>query len=109
MAKARFKANTKSIGEMLRSRKMQQEMVERARLLVSYAQAAAPHDSGEYAESFEIDSGQSDSPIQMGTGDRAWAKVRNDSPAAAPLEFGNRRIGEGRRILGQAIDQVSRE
>ncbi|MEV8637793.1 hypothetical protein AB0395_39715 [Streptosporangium sp. NPDC051023] len=109
MAKARFKPNNKSIGAMLRSAKMEQEMVERARLIVSYAQADAPHDSGEYAESFEIDSGQSGSPIQLGTGDRAWAKIRNGSEAAAPLEFGNRRVGEGQRILGRAIDQVSRE
>ncbi|MEV7013274.1 hypothetical protein [Streptosporangium sp. NPDC051022] len=109
MAKARFRANNKGIGAMLRSAKMEQEMISRARIIVSYAQADAPHESGEYAESFTIDSGQSSSPIQLGTGDRAWAKIRNDSPAAAPIEFGNRRVGEGKRILGRAIDQVSRE
>ncbi|MGW4422509.1 hypothetical protein [Streptosporangium sp. NPDC004631] len=109
MARARFKPNTKQIGAMLRSAQMEREMITRARVVVSYAEADAPRESGEYADSFTIESGQSGSPIQLGTGDRAWAKIKNDARSAAAIEFGNRRVGEGQRVLGRAVDRVTRE
>lgn len=107
MARARFKPNTKQIGAMMQSQKMEREMVARARLVVSYAQADAPHRSGGYAESFEIDSGQTGSPISLGQADRAWAKVKNTAVNAAAVEFGNKRVGEGQRVLGRAVDRLT--
>ncbi len=109
MARAKFKPNNKSIGLMLRSQQMEREMADRARLVVNYAQAIAPEETGEYVSSFEVESGQNDSPIQMGKGDRAWAKAKNTSPHAAAVEFGNRRVGEGKRVLGRAADRVTSE
>lgn len=107
MARARFNPNTKEIGRMLRSAKMETEMRDRAVLVSRLGEADAPRDSGDYADSFEVESGQSESPIKLGEGDRAWAMVRNTSGHAAAVEFGNKRVGEGKRVLGRAVDQVT--
>ncbi len=109
MARATFKPDNKSIGLMLRSRKMEREMADRARLVVDYAQGIAPEETGEYVSSFEVESGRDNSPIQLGQGDRAWAKAKNTSPHAAAVEFGNKRVGEGKRALGRAADRVTAE
>lgn len=107
-AKARFRPNTKGVGMMLRSKQMEQEMKDRATLVERLAEADAPRRTGDYADSFEVESGRSGAPIKIGRGDRAWALVRNTSGHAAAVEFGNKRFGEGRRPLGRAVDEVTR-
>ncbi len=107
MGKAKFRPNNKGIGLMLRSQKMKREMEHRADLVVGYAQADAPRKTGDYASSFEVESGTSESPIKLGQGDRAWAKVKNTSGHAAAVEFGNKQVGEGHRVLGRAVDRVT--
>lgn len=109
MARATFKPNSKGIGSMLRSQKMEREMVNRAGLVQGYGEAIAPRDTGEYAASFRIESGTDNSPVRLGTSDRAWAMVRNFARHAAAVEFGNRQVGEGQRVLGRAVDRVTSE
>lgn len=107
MARAQFKPNNKGIGLILRSEQMEQEMKTRAERVMAIAEADAPRDTGDYAESFSVESGRRDSPIKLGTGDRAWAMVRNTSAHAAAVEFGNKRVGDGKRVLGRAVDKVT--
>lgn len=105
--RAQFRPNNKGIGLILRSAKMKREMEVRARLIEAHAKEVAPRDTGEYLESFKVESGTENSPIKLGRGDRAWAVVKNTSPHAAAVEFGNKHVGDGQRILGQAADKVS--
>jgi hypothetical protein len=107
VARATFKPNSKGIGQMLTSQKMEREMVWRARIVVGNAEVIAPRETGEYAASFDVESGRDKSPIRMGRGDRAWAKAKNTSGHAAAVEFGNKQVGEGQRVLGRAADQVT--
>ncbi|MDH2424737.1 hypothetical protein [Sphaerisporangium sp. TRM90804] len=107
--RASFRPNNKGIGLILRSKQMEREMTTRARVVESYAVADPPRDSGEYAASFSVESGQDKCPIKLGTADRAWAMVRNSAGHAAAVEFGNARVGEGQRVMGRAADRVTSE
>lgn len=67
-----------------------------ARDMAIQAVAEGAADTGAYASGFEVEERQ---PLLAGGNLRRAAVVRNSTDAAAPMEFGNRRVGEGRRIM----------
>lgn len=87
---ARFKVKRKGIGEMLRMPGMQAEMLRRAEVIKSVAQATSPVDessphAGHYKASWETDSTARGGRRR----DRAVGYVRNTSYYARWVEYGN--------------------
>ncbi|MER5903036.1 HK97 gp10 family phage protein [Streptomyces mirabilis] len=91
---ARFKPNRKGIGEMLRMPGMQAEMLRRAEVIKSVAQATSPVGGagdphpGHYASSWETDSAARGGRRR----DRAVAYVRNTAHYARWVEYGTERV-----------------
>lgn len=96
MAKAKVRASYKGIGEILRSPQMKREMEARAKRVQAKAEALAPVDTGDYVKSFRVES-----EIRAGKTRRAVAKVINDSPHAAYVEWGTSRTPR-HRVMGRA-------
>ena len=96
MARAKFRASYKGIGEILRSQQMQREMADRADRVKSTAEALAPRETGDYAASFRVET-----EIREGKTRRAVAKVINDSPHATYVEWGTSRTPR-HRVMGRA-------
>lgn len=96
MARAKFNASYKGIGQILRSEQMKREMKARADQIKAEAEALAPVDSGNYVESFRVET-----EIRKGATIRAIAKVINDSPHAAYVEWGTSRTPR-HRVMGRA-------
>lgn len=96
MARAKFNASYKGIGQILRSEQMKREMKARADQIRAKAEALAPVDSGNYVESFRVET-----EIRKGSTTRAIAKVINDSPHAAYVEWGTSRTPR-HRVMGRA-------
>jgi hypothetical protein len=94
--KARFRGNYKGVGQMLRSRQMQEEMRQRAEDVKNKAVALAPRDTGSYVSSFRVETG-----VRGGSKPRAQAKVINDDSAAPYVEWGTARTPRF-RVLGRA-------
>jgi len=90
---ARFRANRKGIGEMLRMPGMQAEMLRRAETIKTMAVATSPVDPrsphpGHYKASWETDSTTRGGRRR----DRAVAYVRNTSYYARWVEYGTERV-----------------
>lgn len=64
----------------------------------TYAEGVSPEDSGAYKQAFKVKATTAD--IGRG-GRRVAAELYNDDPAAAPLEFGNKRMPRPQRIFGR--------
>jgi hypothetical protein len=67
-----------------------------------YAAGIAPRDTGEYAESFRVESSTKAGPKH----DRAEARLVNDSDHARQVEFVN---NGGERVLGRTVDHIERQ
>lgn len=90
---ARFRANRKGIGQMLRMPGMQAEMLRRAERIKAIAQATSPVDEsspdpGHYKASWETDSTARGGRRR----DRAVAYVRNTAYYARWVEYGTERV-----------------
>lgn len=90
---ARFKANRKGIGRMLRTSSMQAEMLRRAEVIKGVAVGLSPVDSnspipGHYKASWETDSTKRGGRRR----DRATAYVYNTSYYARWVEYGTERV-----------------
>lgn len=96
MARARFRANYKGIGQILVSPQMQREMKARAEKVKARAEALSPEDTSQYVRSFKVETF-----IRKGKTSRAVAKVINDSPHAAYVEWGTSRTPRF-RVMGRA-------
>ncbi len=96
MARAKFRASYKGIGEILRSAQMQREMEARAERVKAAGEAIAPVDTGTYAASFRVESG-----VREGKTKRAVATVINDAPHATLVEWGTSKTPR-HRVMGQA-------
>lgn len=96
MARAKFRASYKGIGEILRSPQMQREMKTRAERVQAKAEALAPVETGDYAGSFRVEV-----ELRAGKTRRAVAKVINDSPHATYVEWGTSRTPRY-RVMGRA-------
>lgn len=96
MARAKFRASYKGIGQILRSQQMQQAMQTRAEQVQRRAEALAPRDTGSYAASFRVETS-----VREGKTRRAVAKVINDAPHATFVEWGTSRTPR-HRVLGRA-------
>lgn len=65
--------------------------------ILEAAQAIAPVATGDYLESLEV--------VDDDAADRMGTAVASEDPAAAPLEFGNRRTGgRGQNVLTRAAE-----
>jgi hypothetical protein len=101
---ARFKMKRAGIGEMLRMPGMEAEMLRRAEVIKSAAQAISPVDAGgphpgHYKESWETDSTSRGGRRR----DRAVAYVRNTAYYARWVEYGNGTAeGRGQHVLLRA-------
>lgn len=101
---ARFKANRKGIGEMLRMPGMQAEMLRRAEVIKAVAVALSPVDetspqAGHYKASWETDSTSRGGRRR----DRATAVVRNTAYYARFVEYGNgTSAGQAHHVLLRA-------
>lgn len=96
MARARFRANYKGIGQILTSPQMQREMKARAEKVKARAEALSPEDTGRYVTSFKVET-----LIRKAKTSRAVAKVVNDSPHAAYVEWGTSKTPRF-RVMGRA-------
>lgn len=89
---ARFRMKRKGVGEMLRMPGMQAEMLRRAELIKSVAQATSPvyegPQGGHYKSSWETDSTSRGGRRR----DRAVAYVRNGAYYARWVEYGTERV-----------------
>lgn len=89
---ARFKMSRKGVGEMLRMPGMEAEMLRRAVLIKSVAQATSPvyegPQGGHYKSSWETDSTSRGGRRR----DRAVAYVRNGAYYARWVEYGTERV-----------------
>lgn len=96
-----YQQDYQGVGEMLRAPFMVAEMLRRAKLVearaIALAPDAAPYGEG-YIASFEVESG-----VREGKHPRAYATVRNTSPHARHVEFGNGNTPK-HRTLGKALD-----
>lgn len=81
---ARFRANYRGIGAMLRSQEMQAEMRRRAEKVKAMAEAIAPVETGQYKASFRVTSGARGGVNR----DRAFGRVSNSVPHAFYVEYG---------------------
>lgn len=96
-----FKASYKGIGQMLNSDFVQDAMVDHAEKIKAYAIGISPQGStSRYRSSFKIYRIR----VLASKGIRAGARLYNEAPYAAAVEFGNRRNNfKGQRILGRAM------
>lgn len=94
--RARFRGNYEGIGEMLVSKQMQREMELRARKVESRCVASSPEDTGNYRNSFRVETG-----IRGGPKPRAESKVINDDEAATYVEWGTSKTPRY-RVMGKA-------
>ncbi|NUP15390.1 MAG: HK97 gp10 family phage protein [Streptomyces sp.] len=89
---ARFKMKRKGVGEMLRMPGMQAEMLRRAEVIKSVAQATSPvydgPQGGQYKAAWETDSTSRGGRRR----DRAVAYVRNPTYYARWVEYGTERV-----------------
>lgn len=101
MANSTYEASYKGIGQMLNSDFIQDAMVDRAEKIKAYAISISPQGStSRYRSSFKIYRNRG----LIAKGIRAYARLVNDAPYAAAVEYGNRRNGfKGQRILGKAM------
>jgi hypothetical protein len=91
-----------SMTELLLSPQVMKPVFQAAQDIREAAQALALAEAvhtGEYADSFTV---EPQAPIIIDGNPRVAFRVVNDDEAAAPVEFGNVRIGPGKRILGRA-------
>lgn len=103
MPRSSFKASYKGIGQMLNSDFIQDAMVDRAEQVKAYAISISPQgDTGRYRESFKIYRNR----VLASGGIRAIARLYNEAPYAAAVEYGTRRKPRGERILGKAVAAV---
>lgn len=89
--------------ELLNAPWMVEEMRSRAERGKAFAESIAPRDTGEFASSFEVDSG-THGGIHS---DRAWATLSSNDPAALSKEFGHEAGGrhvEGSYTLTKTMD-----
>lgn len=94
-----FEASYKGIGQMLNSDFIQDAMVDRAEKIKSYALTISPTSSGQYRTSFVIYRNRG----FVAGGVRAYARLYNEAPYAAAIEYGTRANPRGQRILGKAM------
>lgn len=73
-----------------------EDVAEAARALTV---AVGAVDTGDFVSKFDAQVGK---PMVVAGNPRVTGRVVNDSDHAAAVEFGNSRVGEGRRILGNA-------
>ena len=89
---AKFKASHKGIGELLRSRMIEADMLHRAEKIAAAAEAIAPVYRGaghvHYKDSFRVTSTSRGGRRR----DRAVAYVTNTSPHARFVEYGTERV-----------------
>jgi hypothetical protein len=93
--------------EVLRASWMKAQMEARANAIMLTARRISPIETGEYIESFEVDSGVR----QTGRTRRAYGRVTNTAPHALAVEMGFGRTPKY-RVLGKAMgitpgDQVA--
>lgn len=94
--RAQFRTNYKGVGKILASKKMQDQMEERAERLRSVCEADAPEESGTYRRSFRVETG-----VRQGVKPRAQSKLINDARHATLVEWGSRRTPR-HRVMGRA-------
>ena len=85
---------------------MQAEMLRRAKLGAAYAQAIAPRETGEYADSIEADVYVRRIPVLDGRIGRAVGRVSAGTDHADVVEFGHVIPGgvqQGHRVLGRSL------
>jgi hypothetical protein len=99
-----FQPNYDGIGQMLRSREMEAEMLRRAEQGKAFAEAIAPFDEHSkdgthYKDAFRVES-TTEGGIHH---DRTEAKLINDDRAAFFVEFGTKTTPR-HRTLGRSLD-----
>lgn len=105
MADVSYRLNYAAFGEeVMRSGFMLAEVRSRAERMLAAAEADAPHDTGQYAASFSVESKR-----DGGTdGKRAEASLVNSDPDALAIEFGhvahNGTFVDGHHTMLRAID-----
>lgn len=99
--RARYRPDIKGFGRVLASKKMQEEMRDRAEQVRRRCEALAPRDTGAYMDSFRVEAG-----VGPGAKPRAVAMVINDDEAAPYVEWGTSRTPRY-RVMGRAAGAVS--
>ncbi|MEO3856234.1 HK97 gp10 family phage protein [Acrocarpospora sp. B8E8] len=94
--RAKFRGNYKGIGQILASPQMQRAMEARAERVKQRAISGSPVETGDYKQSFKVEGS-----IRKGKTTRAIAKVINDSPHAAYVEWGTSKTPRY-RVMGKA-------
>jgi hypothetical protein len=97
--KATFKPDHKAFTRFATSDQMLEPLREAGHDVRRIAQATAAKDTGAYAEGFKVDSGAG--VLAIGRFRRRIVTVVNEDPAAAPNEFGNKKM-KAQRTLGRA-------
>lgn len=96
-----YKPNHEDFGKFMLSLQIKRPVRDIAVLIEMDAEANTPRDTGELADSYEIND---ITPIVAGGNPRAAFEVRNRNRAAAPQEFGNKHV-KGKRMLGKAASR----
>lgn len=99
--RSEYKQSYKGVGEMLRSKMLQQDMGRRAVRVEAKAISITASEglvrTGDYLTSFKVTMG-----IRPGRKPRACGTVTNTSNHSFFIEFGNRNINQ-HRVLGRAL------
>lgn len=101
---ARFKMSRKGVGELLRSPMIQAEMLRRAEVIKSAAEAMSPIDESDPRAGHYKASWSTDSTSRGGRRhDRAVAYVRNSAYYARWVEYGTERVPAHHVLLRAAL------
>lgn len=105
----RFVLNRAGVGQLAQSSEMHSLMNDVMEAAKGAAQSIAPRDTGDYADSFEVEKNQT--ATIAGTR-RAAATLRNTAPHAAAVEYGYAGDSEtpgqsAHRVLRRAIELVA--
>lgn len=99
MAGIRYEPDFRGTGEGMTSPEMLAVMLAAAEAGKAFAERIAPHRTGEYASSFRVEGVLRGGPRN----NRAEARLINDSPHAAAVEWRNH---GGERVLGRTVDVI---
>jgi hypothetical protein len=94
-----YRPNIRGTNKLMTSPEMVALMAAAAKKGEGYAQSISPRQTGEYAESFRVETTAKGGPRH----NRAEARLINDSAHAAAVEWQN---NGGERVLGRTVDFI---
>ena len=102
----RYEPNRSEWDKIVMSPEIQEACLEEARKGQRYAESIAPRSGDDegvpYADSFDVEA----VVVHWFGGPRVAARLVNDAPHAAALEFGNKRTPHPHRVLGRTAEYL---